>query len=176
MSLLDSTYFDKVDCNIPQGTYNTIQDHIERYERDILNGILGYTLAKLVLAYTAESDQRIKDIVEGKEYTNGDYLVKWNGLLNTEKVSPLAYAVHAEWLKNTISVQNIGVVQANAENGVVLPLAGMVQRDQANANELFGYVGQDKYAGSLYNFLSFYLSTYPEWQHNEIKIINTLGI
>ena len=102
--------------------------------------------------------------------------MKWNGLLNSEKVSPLAYAVYVEWLRNTATVSNIGVVAGATENGTLLPIASEIQRASSLARELFGYAGQDAYAGSLYNFLTKYLSDYPEWIFNEYRMLNSFGI
>jgi len=177
MSLTDSTYF-VLEINIPQGTYNTIAEHIARYERDILIQLLGYDLAKLVLAYdSSTSPQRIKDIVEGKEYAVGDYMVKWNGLLNTEKVSILSYYVYMKYLENYIvTFQNIGLVSSNAEGGTMVSPGVKYQQIGYALRELAGYSGQDQYVPSLYNFLSVYESTYTEWLFNEFRAPNVFGI
>lgn len=177
MSLLDATYFDQADCNIPQGTYNTVTDHLTRYERDILIQVLGYDLYKLVADYNVStSPQRIKDIVEGKEYTEGSYTVKWNGLTNSEKVSPLAFAIYAEWLKSTLIISNSGAGSANAENSTNIGIGSEVQRATSKARELFGYVDNDMYAPTLYNFLMKHQTTYTEWIFNEFKMINVFGL
>ena len=177
MSLLDSTYFANVDCSIPEGTYNTIDEHIERYERDILIQVLGYDLYKLVAAYdSGTSPQRIIDIVEGKEYTVGSYTVKWNGILNSEKISFLAYYIFMKWIENTISVQNVGVVANVTENGVVISPAQAMQAAGMKARRLIGYPGNDAYAESLYNFLLYNESTYPEWLFSEFKPPNAFDL
>ncbi len=178
MSLLDATYFEKNDCKIPQGTYNSLTDAIARYERDILIQILGYDLYKLVAAYAnPESTQRIIDIVEGKEYTVGDYTVKWNGLLNTDKVSLLAYYVYIQYLKDkTLTFENVGAVASTVENGVTISPAQLIQRASSRMRELVGYAGQDIYAPSLFNFLANYESTYTEWIFNDIKLENAFDL
>lgn len=178
MSLLDLTYFDTPDCNVPQGTYNTLQDHLDRYERDILIKILGYDLYMLVAAYANPgSTQRVIDIVEGKEYSEGDYTVKWNGLLNTDKVSLLAYYAYIEWIRNTVvSVQNIGTAVALTENGTVISAGAVMQRAACRMRELIGYPGNDLYAPTLYNFLLKYSDTYPEWIFNEVKPVNSFDL
>lgn len=174
MSLIDATYFSTPDCNLPQGTYETISEHVTRYERDILIQLLGYDLAKLVLAYNSStSPQRIKDIVEGKEYTLGTYTVKWNGLKNDQKISILSYYVFIEYIKNySESFQNIGAVTAP---GTKSP-AGLLQRAGVRLRELAGYSGQDAYAPSLYNFMTNSIATYPEWIFNEFHSINQFDI
>ena len=177
MSLIDSTYFVR-DCNLPTGTYNDISASLTRYERDILIQLLGYDLAKLVLAYdSSTSPQRIKDIVEGKEYTEGDYTVKWNGLVNTQKVSILAYYTYIQYLKDhAIDFQNVGAMASSGENGVNVGVSVLIQRVSAKLRELSGFVGQDIYSASLYNFLMNVSDTYPEWLFNEYKFENAFGL
>lgn len=178
MSLTDNTYFVR-DCSIPirSGFLDDTKKAIDRYEPEILEYILGYALAKLVIAYTSGSDQRIKDIVEGKEYTQGTYTVHWNGLKNDDKVSICTYYVYIQYLKDkSMSFQNVGVIESAVENGVNVGPGSLIQRASASLRELIGYPGQDVYAPSLYNFLTTYSDTYPEWIWTEYKFQNTLGI
>ena len=177
MSLIDKTYF-KRDINIPTGTYDDILESLTRYEPEILEQLLGYGLAKLVLAYANPgSDQRIIDIVEGKEYTEGDYTVKWNGLKNTAKVSILAYYTYIQYVKDhSNDFQNVGAAAAVVENGIIIPPAVLIQRASVKLSELAGYPYQDTYAGSLYNFLKKHSTDYPEWIFNEFHPMNILGI
>lgn len=177
MSLIDSTYFVN-DINIPLGTNNTVTQQIARYERDILIQLLGYDLAKLVIAYNSStSPQRIKELVEGKEYTEGDYTVKWNGLINSEKVSLLAYYVYIQYAKGTASpLMNVGTVKPAIEGGAVVSPAGKIQEAGYKLRELAGYECQDILAASLYNFMMNQLSTYPEWLFNEFVPYNAFGI
>ena len=94
MSLIDATYF-KNDINLPSETYGNLSGFIAKFEKELLIRLFGYGLYKLINAYNAEtSPQRIKDIVVGKEFTDGDYTYKWNGLVNAEKVSIIAYYVY----------------------------------------------------------------------------------
>jgi hypothetical protein len=179
MSLIDSTYF-TAEINLPTGAYDTVTESIARYERDILIQLLGYDLAKLVIAYNVStSPQRIKDIVEGKEYTEGDYTVKWNGLVNSDKVSLLAYYVYIEYLRNNaVTFQNVGAVASQAEGGSMVSVTALIQRAGYRLRALAGYAGNDMYAPSLYNFLnnSAYIATYPEWLFQEYKPANAFGI
>jgi hypothetical protein len=174
MSLTDATYFATPDCMLPQGTYNTIVDHISRYERDILIQLLGYDLAKLVIAYdVSTSPQRIKDIVVGKEYTEGIYTVKWNGLQNTEKVSILSYYAYIQYIKNkAVTFQGVGAVAATSEGTVSVSPTVLMSEAGYKLRALAGYAGQDVYAASLYNFLNKYSTDYPEWIFNEFHPVN----
>jgi hypothetical protein len=176
MSITDTTYF-VADINLPIGTYNTITEESARLEKEILELLLGYGLAKLVIAYSGSSEQRIKDIVEGKEYTEGDYTIKWNGLKNSDLKSILSYYIYIHYLKNNaVTFQNTGAVAPISEGGAMVSVAGLIQRAGYRLRELAGYPGQDLYAPSLYNFLLKYESTYPEWQWTEYKPYNAFGI
>jgi len=178
MSLIDYAYFVR-DCNIPNPTATTtnLAAAITRYEPEILEYLLGYSLAKLVIAYSGASEQRIKDIVDGKEYLQGTYTVNWNGLKNSELVSLLAYYVYIEYLKDkTLSFQNVGVIESMVENGVNVGPSALIQRASLSLRELAGYYGQDVYAPSLFNFLRAYESTYPELIWKEYKLVNAFGI
>jgi len=178
MSLIDITYFVR-DINIPNSSApaNNLLAAIKRYEPEILEFLLGYSLAKLVTAYTSGSDQRIKDIVEGKEYSQGAYTVNWNGLKNTELVSILAYYTYIEYLKDkTLSFQSVGVIESMVENGVNVGPSVLIQRAALSLRQLAGYYGQDVYAPSLFNFLRAHESDYPELIWKEYKPVNALGI
>jgi hypothetical protein len=172
MNLIDSSYF-ILDWNIPTGTYNALSESITRWERDILLQLLGNDLYKLVAAYTTASPQRIKDIVEGKEYTQGNYTVKWNGLKNAEKVSLIAYYIYIQVLATkSISFQNVGAVV----DGGTVSASGLIQDRSLKLHKLTGYFGQDVMEPSLYNFLTANQADYPEWYFNEYKLSNSFGI
>jgi len=177
MALTDTGYFTH-DINLPEGTYNTITEHRDRYEKDILIQLLGYDLWKLIDAYNVStSPQRIKDIVEGKEYTEGIYTIKWNGLKNTDKVSLLAYYIYIQYLKNNaVTFQNTGAVSPSVEGGANVSVAGLIQRAGYRLRELAGHSGQDLYAPSLFNFMLKNQVDYPEWIWNEYKPYNAFGI
>lgn len=179
MSLIDNTYFIRdISLPIKTGGLDDTSAALTRYEPEILEHLLGYSLAKLVLAYVNPgSEQRIIDIVEGKEYTYGSYTVNWNGLKNTEKVSILSYYTYIEYLKDhSINFQGASAVAANVENGVNVGPSALIQRASLALRQLAGYYGQDVYAPSLYNFLKAYESTYPELIWKEYKPVNALGI
>ena len=179
MSLIDYTYFVR-DINIPNPTATTsnLTTAIARYEPEILEYLLGYSLAKLVIAYANPgSDQRIIDIVEGKEYLQGTRTVHWNGLKNTELVSICAYYVYIEYLKDkSLSFQNVGVIESMVENGVNVGPSALIQRVSLSLRQLAGYYGQDVYAPSLFNFLRAHESDYPELIWNSYRPVNALGI
>lgn len=178
MSLTDNTYFVR-DRKLPikTGGLDDTGAAITRYEPEILEHILGYTLAKLVLAYSAGSPQRIKDIVDGKEYTQGAFTVNWNGLKNTEKVSILTDYTYIQYVRDhAADFQSVGATMAVVENGVVISPTILIQRATMSMRELVGYEGQSIYKPSLRNFLKAHETDYPDLIFNDVRAMNTLGI
>lgn len=178
MSLLSLTYFDTPRRSIPQGAYNDLQAYVDRFEADALNQLLGYALAKLVLAYeNPGSDQRIIDIVEGKEYTVNGYTVKWNGLVNSDKVSLLADYVYVQYvIGKMVTLQNVGPAVSSVENGVIVGVMPLIMPVWHEMRELSGYIGQDYLSASLYNYFYNHESDYPELIFREFEPLNHLGI
>jgi len=177
MSLIDKTYFVH-EINIPDSDYTDLTAYITRYEKEILMKLLGYELYTLVAAYDSEtSPQRIKDIVEGKEYTVSDVTIKWNGLKNTDKVSLIAYYVFYNYLKNkTTTTSTLGEVRSTSENSQiaspVLKLTGAWRR----LKELYGSFDQDSLIPSAYNFLKENESDYDEWEFTELGSVNAFDL
>lgn len=182
MSLIDITYFDNNDINIPYNTrtQTVLDGYITRYEKEILILILGYDLYKLVYAYANPgSDQRIIDIVEGKEYAyDDDHTVYWEGLINTTtKVSPIAYYVYCQYLRHHDSLLlPAGNVKPDVENSQLFTSSYKLTHAWGEMLRLFGFPGQNPLIGSLYNFLMKYESTYPEWEYTFPGRINIMDI
>lgn len=180
MSLTTAAYYIN-DISIPAGTYNNITGAIARYEGEILRQLFGYDYAKLIMDYDADhpenSSQIIRDIVEGKEYQEGDYTVKWNGLLNADKVSILSFYVYIQVVcDKTVSLQNIGATVSDVEGGTVVSPAQLMRKIGYRLRDLAGYPGQSLYEPSLYNFMSHHESSYPLWLFEEYKPVNEYGI
>lgn len=173
MSLIDATYF-TADINIPQGAYNTIQEYIDRYEPLCLMQILGNDLYKLVKDYNpSTSPQRIKDLVEGKEYSWGNWTVKWNGLINGEKISLIAYYVYIQYVSDKqVNFQNVGAnVDPNATTAT-----GIIQKAGGRLRALAGHSYQSGWEPSLWNFLIYHIDVYPEWFCPEYQPPNAFDI
>lgn len=188
MSLIDNTYFVR-ERALPENKYNSIQDFINRYENRIIYSLLGYELGKLVIAYNEASEQRIKDIVEGKEYTisNDSTLytsqtslvkVKWNGLKNSEKESLIADWVFYWWCReaDTPKMTNSGGAKAKLENAVNVGYAQKAVNAWNNLYYLYGYEDQPKVEPSAYNFLSQNKTVYPEWVFKHLGTINAWSL
>jgi hypothetical protein len=105
MSLIDKTYFN-FEINIPDnGDYSELPNYITRFESEILKKMFGYELAKQVISYVASTTtDPIKSLVEGAEYEDQDgNLQKWDGLINDDKISLIAYYVYFWYRKCTVT-------------------------------------------------------------------------
>ena len=178
MSLIDQTYF-KGTIAIPASKYEPIQGIIDRYENQLITDLFGYGLAKLIKNYDPlTSEQRIIDIVQGKEFTTrGGDLQKWNGLVNTEKESVIAYYVFYKWAteRETIATRTVAIKPKpeNSENVSFEEKAFAAYNHMLN---LYGYRGQCYYAPSCFNFMYANQDLYPEWKFQEKRPINFLGV
>ena len=162
-SLITTSYFIR-EINLPgnvlSGTLADIQPYIEQYENKLLVDLLGYPLYKVLkveidaAVYTTKWDR----LVNGHEYTvsyqGADTTVKWNGLINTELRSLLAYFVFYYYLKfHSTLTSNRGSLLANSEN------ANAFSPGQAMANawnfgrDLYGNINDDLVKPTAYNFL-----------------------
>jgi hypothetical protein len=173
MSIINKTYFDVDPLQLPKGVDSNRDSLIAVYEPEIIIELLGYELGKEVIAYDFNtSPQRIKDLVEGKEYTvsyNGrDQLIKWNGLQNTEKKSLIAYYCGYWYYRNNATqTGNVGELLPNQQNSII---ASSIQKQSTCWNlmvDLYGYCGQPIIKPSAYNFLTEFESVYPEWVFTE---------
>jgi hypothetical protein len=178
----DSTYFVN-DIQVTGSDIGYITAAAPKYERELLRKCLGYTLAELVLSYSISSEQRIKDIVEGKSYTdtiNGEETTMyWEGLANDDKNSPLAYYVYARFMDNDNRHKSgVGMSAPEAENSKMVDSSFQIMAAWNTARELMGYYGQSKTVPSLYNFLMTCedAETYPESAFNELNFLNPFFI
>ena len=163
MSLINETYFIG-DISIPPNDFGNILTYVTKYERQCLIDTLGYALYKEIAAYTVSgSTQRIKDIVEGKEYTFDDMTVKWGGLVNDEKESPLAYYIYYFYMKGNKTITgNVNEMALQSENSESASIVDKLVYSWDKFMELaFHYVYP---FNSLFAFLQQNESTYPEWE------------
>lgn len=177
MALIDKTYF-VFDINIPDSDYNNLDAYITRYEKEIVYKLFGYELGELVLAYNASSEQRIKDIVEGKEYTLSDGTkIKWNGLANDDKISLIAYYVYYWYQKNnSTTLQGIGNVKLKGENSDNARAGIKISTAWSRLKMLYGDYCQSEYIPSAYNFLINFEDIYPEWEFEELGDVNNFDL
>lgn len=181
MSLIDSTYF-VGDIQLDVGEYSTLSSFITVYEKQFLIKAFGYELYKEIAAYDSEtSDQRIKDLVEGKEYTidwNGrSQLIKYNGLINTDLISPIAYYVYYHFVRGQASINvTTGQIKPNNENASNADLSMQVQGSWNRLLELTGYEGQNLNIPSIYNFINENITEYPEWDFTDFGFVNAFDL
>lgn len=134
MYLIDETYFIQ-DITIPTtdnldvvGTDNTLSQFIDKYARLLLKNALGITLFNLFDEslengeLKEDADQKWKDLVNGKTYTDNGSTKVWKGLLFTEGVfkgSVLAHYTYYHWyLWQMSQISNFGEVKGSTVNAI----------------------------------------------------------
>ena len=180
MSIISSSYFVQ-EISIPTNSDNTnIDNVITRYEPEILKMVLGYELWDLIKGNPSTPD-RLNELINGLEYTESydgrDQKVKWNGLANTDLKSLIAYYVYFMWQTNHVTTtSNLG------EKASLVELTERADPSQKAAHawylmrQLVGYNGQHILEPSLYNFLTKYTDTYPEWVFKDVGIVTMFGL
>lgn len=103
---------------LPEGV--ELQAFIETYEANYLGEVLGYELAKLVVAAITPplaTSGVIYDLINGKEFTDRyGRANKWPGLADRQ-LSPIAAFVYCQMLENRrTQTTGVGEKQATAEN------------------------------------------------------------
>ncbi|WP_159522857.1 hypothetical protein [Sunxiuqinia indica] len=212
MSLIDTTYFIR-DINVPlseKPELNSVfTDAVTEYENEVLLKLLGYQLWKeFTDAVTADAigegnegyvalAQKWIDLRDGAEFSftwNGQTInTKWNGLINTEKKSLIAYYVYYNHRINHESeYTGIGEVSSKSENAQkVSPLNKMVRvhsqmldlygKIPAAAKRYYQFLNSADYRHfnakpSAYNFLLANVETYSNWVFTPIRNVNAFGI
>jgi len=126
MSFTDSTYY-RNSISIPVGTYSDLTQFIAQYEKEVLLGLLGYDLyIEMMAAYAAfiavpsvPLPVKWANLINGAVYTYGSQNIKWNGLINSDKISFLSYYVYCQYLKaKQFPYQQTGAVQPKNENSL----------------------------------------------------------
>lgn len=192
-NLIDTTYF-VGEISLPgqvlTGSLADISPYIVKYEREALIELVGYTLYKeLKAAIDAGAPDYVstkwKRLITGHEYEIdylGDtYLVKWNGLINDDKVSLLAYYIYYKYVSFHVThTSSFGELIQSAEN------ASKVSPSQKMVNawnrfiDLRGDPSDDLINPTCYNFLNNFeddaVNGYPKWIFNILRHTNTFGI
>lgn len=186
MSIIDSTYFIR-DINIPVSAYNDLDSYIATYEKEMLIKLLGYPLwLEFTTALAGEhpeipavieddviitpaipavvADQKWIDLRDGKTYTFAGVEVRWNGLKNTDKISPIAYYVYCKYVEAKQVLQsNTGANQPKQENSTPADNVPKLVSAWNNFLNLYGYPGQSAFDGSALNFLLAHSDTYNSY-------------
>jgi len=125
MALIDSTYFIN-DINLNVGAYSDLTQYIDKFEKEVLIGLLGYTLyTEMMAAYAALPGTPLPEkwdrLINGYTYDYNGVTIRWNGLINSDKVSFIAYYVYCQYLKaQQFKPAQAGTVQPQNENSVVV--------------------------------------------------------
>lgn len=189
MKLIDATYFND-EISLPANKYSDLDSFIERFGRELLIKLFGYTLYKLIDAYDpdnkTDTEQRIRDIIEGKEFTENDRTYKWNGLVNTEKVSVIAYYVYVHYLRQKeTQTTTTGESKNKKVNSVSASPAYKMSNAWSCMNILIGPYclysdyypgGMTDYYNSLFYFMSKNYDIYPEWEWSEMGSVNSFDL
>ena len=172
-NLIDRTYFVgeiNLPPNVLQGVPASIDSYITRYEREVLEMLLGYDLYKLLKAeidaavYTTIWD----NLVNGAEYVSGSNTYKWRGLINDDKQSMIAYYVYYQFVKDNINtLESIGTVTGMSENSSRVPADGLLIKAWNN------FVDQYILATE---FMLINHSDYPLWRISDVQHMNIFGI
>lgn len=182
MSLIDNTYF-TAEINLPSEKYGQLTAFISRCEKEILVKLFGYTLYKLIAAYDkATSPQRIKDIVEGKEFELDGKTYNWNGLINSDKISILAFYVYYHYQRYKLSTTSTtGEVKDKHENSESIELSNKIAMAWHRMVVLIGdyhhsSYNLSEYFNSLHYFMEANYAAYPEWEYTEIGEVNSFDL
>lgn len=156
-NLINTTYFAN-GIDLPQRADDEINSvdinaYIEQYEPEFLQRAWGYSFYKL---YTANSSaQRFQDLVGGKDYVVDGITYRWNGLINSQKISPIAYYVYWMYRKyNATHTANTAETVSNVENSTTV---SPIDKQVAAWREMV------KLVKSMYAYLHANADTYPEW-------------
>ena len=145
--IVDTTYFKgmiNVQFAESAAAANTILGQYEWVEKDILKKAFGPPLYELYVAGIAAETQKYENIRDGTTYTvtnkDGDTVtVRWNGLLNTDKDSLLAYFIFAQYAADQNSYNtSIGEQSANNQNSTLVFPESKIRQAYNRGVELYG--------------------------------------
>jgi len=208
---IDSTYF-VGEINLPntRDNANSITQAIDQYEKEILIKLLGYKLYSLLIAdldvAKKPQSQIFKDLVNGAEFDhsfrNETILLKWNGLVNPECQSLIAYYIYYKYVEREVThLSGIGTILPGSEKGGRVSSVNKMVNAWDRMRELYGKIPPEykqyfnNYFGfygtqtmgiyspfvfnfdpSAYNFLFANKESYPDWRFTPIWGINAFGI
>jgi len=194
MAFTDVTYYKGI-TNIPnldKDLSSFTSEYIEVYEKEILFKFLGHALYALLITNKNQASGIYKELISGKEYdaeVRGETVkMKWNGLVNSEKLSLLSYYVFARYAQiNVTQFTGIGNSIAQKENAVSVSPKMRIIYAYAECAKLSGNYRTNKnirnlqyndifdcyikeYEESLFNFLYYNNTAYPDWIFNRPDI------
>ena len=174
MALIDSTYFTN-DINLNIGAYSDLTQYIDKFEKEVLMGLLGYTLYSEMMAdYAALPGTPLPEkwdrLINGYTYDYNGVTIRWNGLINSDKASFIAYYVYCQYLKaKQFTPAQAGTVQPKNENSIVVD--GIANHTAAWNRFVDGYY-------NCWQFLFQYETDYLDFFRYSVRytLTNSFGI
>lgn len=181
---IDTDYF-KGQIDIPFDNFDDESfqtDYIDVYEKEVLIKLLGYDLYTRFKAGLEEAtvDQKWTDLKEGADYdvevSGIIYKSTWNGFVNDEMISLIAYYIYYKWLeKNNEQLTGTGVGIANKENATDFDKNKKLVQSWNLASQLAGCEGNTELDPTLYNFLKNFETDYEPIVFQELGYMNIMG-
>ncbi len=198
MPLIDDTYFvgDIALPNVDQVKFS-FNDTMDRYQKEVMLSLLGYELYKdFRVAVDAGEPYPTKwdEFINGAEFTFQFYgktiVEKWNGLVNTELISLIAYYVYYQYRVISLTTTTaINEVNGIAENAIKAGDQRKMTTSWNNGLRLYGEMCRsqhfDKYSStyeysndrpSAFNFLNANRVNYDNWVFEPFVRLNMFNI
>ena len=184
--ITDASYFEKGELFLPNANDGNVGSFIEgnldmtikRYERQLLIGALGIDVYKeLVTVYPSISTaaQKWKDLVNGVDYSIGQYSYHWEGLKGQNKEGVIAHYVYCQYLKqDEIEYSTTGMARNAVANATSARYIEKYVSAWSNFREK--YQGEQFYERSLLQFLR---DNEPDWPFTDYRTygaVNRFGI
>jgi len=192
-NLIDHTYFIgeiSLPAQVLTGSLADIDPYIVKYEREALIEILGYTLYKQLKAeidsgppavYTTKWDRLVNGHEYEIDYLGDAQLVKWNGLINSDKVSLIAYYIYYQYVKFHVShTSGFGELFQAGENAARVSPSEKMVNAWNRFIDLRGKPSDYEINPTCYNFLNEFeddaTNGYDKLLFTVLKHTNTFGI
>lgn len=183
MAQIGNTYFIR-EINIPANALTSdMTEFITQYEKEVLTKLLGYELYTDFIA--SPSATRWARLISGHEY-EVDYkglttTIKWNGLVNTELISFIAYYVYFYWMKfHVTDTTSIGESITEKENALSISPVSKMTSAYNNFVDLYGKVNDSIINPTAYNFLFNFkddeTNGYDGWIFTPVDKVNIFSI
>lgn len=188
--LIDTTYFIG-EITLPgsalSGDFADISTYIAKYEQQGLIDLLGYTLYKQLkveidaASYTTKWDRLVNGHEYDIDYLGDTHTVRWNGLVNTDKDSLLAYYIYYNYVHFHVThTSGFGELLQSAENALKISPHQRLVNAWNRFIGLRGLTTEQEIQPTCYNFLNEFeddaTNGYSPWLFTIHRRTNTFGI
>lgn len=156
METISKSYFiDLISIPNLDTQFANIDTEMLKYSTELLKKVLGYDLwKKLIAANPSDNTTDYGKLYYGTEYTVDDIVYKWNGFVNSDKISPLAdYTFiqynEGQWVVNGSHGTTIPTPELSELNGSANRMVKVWQRMEKQIQSLYDYM----YRSELYQDL-----------------------